>query len=225
MISPRFRAWCGCALSVLLLGLLVPSLLAQTSATYQNKEHVINAGGNPVPALTSTTYNISLSSIGDGLSATGMHSASYSMDGGFVPSYPPPGEVLNVRFTDKTTFVWNPEASVGTYDVYRGLVSGLSASYGTCLASGLTLDQAADATSPTAGQCFFYLVTAKNRLPKKARWGRSPTGRRGRIPRRARDRREVGSSAPSRCSHFEAGSGCHREGPQAPRRSLFEPAS
>ena len=176
MLNPRVRAWCGSALSVLLLGLIVPSFFAQTSATYQNKEHVINAGGNPAPAITSITYSISLSSIGDGLSATGMHSASYSMDGGFVPPYPPPGEVLNVRFTDKTNFVWNPEASVGTYDVYRGFVTGLPASYGTCLASGLTLDQATDASNPSAGQCFFYLVTAKNRLGEEGTMGKKSDG-------------------------------------------------
>jgi hypothetical protein len=60
------------------------------------------------PALTSTNFTITLSSIGDGLAATGVSSASYQMDGGFVPPYPPPGEVLDLQFASKTTFAWDP---------------------------------------------------------------------------------------------------------------------
>jgi hypothetical protein len=65
---------------------------------------------------------------------------------------------------------------VGTYDVYKGLVSSLPSSYGTCLASGLTLTQATDATIPSAGQCFFYLATAKNRLGEEGTMGKNSAG-------------------------------------------------
>jgi hypothetical protein len=150
--------------------------LAQTSTSYQNKEHVINSGGNPAPVLASTNYRITLSSIGDGLSGSAMSSAGYQVDGGFVPPYPPPGEVLNLLFTGKTSFGWKPEASVGTYSVYRGFVSGLPAGYGTCLASGLAVTQATDATVPTAGQCFFYLVTAENLLAEEGTMGKKSDG-------------------------------------------------
>jgi len=176
MVSPRFRAWCGCVLTALLLGKIAPSLYAQTSPSYQNQEHMVNGGGNPAPALDSTNFKITLSSIGEGLSGTGMSSAGYQMSGGFEPLYPPPGEVLNLTFTSKSTLVWNPESSVGTYDVYRGLISSLPVSYGVCLASGLTLDQTTDATSPAAGQCFFYLVTAKNRLAEEGTMGKKSDG-------------------------------------------------
>ena len=176
MARPRFGAWCGGAFATLLLGLLAPPLFAQSSTNYQNKEHVVNAGGNPAPALTSTNFSITLSSIGDGLSGPAMSSSSYQMDGGFVPPYPPPGEVLNLRFTSATAFGWDPEVSVGTYDVYKGLVSGLPSGYGTCLASGLTLTQATDATTPSSGQCFFYLATAKNRLAEEGTMGKKSDG-------------------------------------------------
>ncbi len=176
MVRPRLCAWWGRTALALFLGFLAPSLFAQTSTNYQNKEHVVNAGGNPAPALASTNFSITLSSIGDGLSGTGMSSADYQMDGGFVSPYPPPGEVLHLQFTSKTTFGWDPEASVGTYDAYSGLVSGLPASYGACLASGLTLTQATDATTPSAGQCFFYLVTAKNRIAEEGTMGHKSDG-------------------------------------------------
>ena len=166
-----------------LLGIVAASLwvwsmatLAQTSTNYQNKEHGINSGGTPAPGLASTNFTITLSSIGDGLSGAGMSSASYQMEGGFVPPYPPPGEVLNLRFTSATGFGWDPEASVGTYDVYTGLVSGLPSGYGTCLASGLAAPSATDATTPSSGQCFFYLATAKNRLAEEGTMGHKSDG-------------------------------------------------
>jgi len=149
---------------------------AQSSTNYQNQEHTVNSGGKPAPTLASTNYSVTLSSIGDGLSATGMSSTGYSMDGGFPTPYPPPGEVLDLQFTNKTTMGWDPELSVGTYSVYRGLVSGLSSGYGTCLAQGLTSTQANDAENPSAGQCFFYLITAENRLTEEGTLGNKSDG-------------------------------------------------
>jgi hypothetical protein len=149
---------------------------AQTSTNYQNKEHVVNSGGNPAPTLTSTSYKVTLSSIGDGLLATSMSSSSYQMSGGFDEAYPPPGEVQNLRFTSKTNFGWNPEPSVGTYNVYRGLVSGLASGYGSCIQSNLTTPSTSDGTTPAAGQCFFYLVTAKNRLGEEGTLGKNSAG-------------------------------------------------
>jgi len=159
------------------IGLLAPlGGMAQTSTNYQNREHAFNAGGNPAPALTSTNYQVTLSSIGDGVSGVGMSSAGYRMDGGFEGSYPPPGEVLNLRFTGKTTFGWNPEPSVGTYDIYRGLLSGLPSGYGTCFAQGLTTPQGSDAGVPSPGQGFFYLITARNRISEEGPMGNKSNG-------------------------------------------------
>lgn len=163
-------------LSFLALCAVARGTSAQSSTNYQNQEHVVNSGGNPAPTLTSTNYSVTLSSIGDGLSGTGMSSIGYSMDGGFPAPYPPPSEVLNLQFTNKTSMGWNPELSVGTYSVYRGLVSGLSSGYGTCLAQGLTSTQATDTENPSAGQCFCYLVTAENRIAEEGTLGNQSNG-------------------------------------------------
>jgi hypothetical protein len=163
-------------LSLLALCAVARDTPAQSSTNYQNEEHTVNAGGNPAPVLTSTNYSVTLSSIGDGLSGTGMSSTGYSMDGGFPAPYPPPGEVLDLQFTSKTSFGWDPEVSVGTYRVYRGLVSALSSGYGACLTSGLALPLATDAATPSSGQCYFYLVTAENRLSEEGTLGMKSDG-------------------------------------------------
>jgi hypothetical protein len=163
--------------AVCCLGLLGQVFIpAQTSANYQNKEHVINNGGNPAPALISTNYQITLSSIGDSLSGTGMSSAGYQIDGGFEGAYPPPGEVLNLLFTGKTTFQWTTESSVGTYNVYRGNVANLASGYGSCFTQGLTVTNAIDAADPSPGQCFFYLITAENMITEEGTMGNNSSG-------------------------------------------------
>jgi hypothetical protein len=87
------------------------------------------------------------------------------MDAGFVSNYPPPGEVKGDLFASKTNYTWSAEKSIGSYDVYRGAISSLSGlAYGTCLQNGLTTESVTDAATPAAGQGFFYLVTARNRL-------------------------------------------------------------
>jgi len=159
------------------MGLLIPFVAeAQTSTNYQNKEHVLNSGGNPAPALTSTNYQVTLSNIGDGLTGTGMSSTSYQMDSGFVSAYPEPGEVLNLQFSSKTAFGWDPEPSVGAYEVYRGDIADLPSGYGVCLVSGITTTEASDATTPAPGQCFFYLVTARNRVSEGGTMGSDSQG-------------------------------------------------
>jgi hypothetical protein len=174
MAKGRTIVWS--VLSFLALCAVARGTPAQSSTNYQNQEHTVNSGGNPSPVLTSTNYSVTLSSIGDGLSGPGMSSTGYSMDGGFPAPYPPPGEVLDLQFASKASFGWDPEVSVGSYSVYRGLVSGLSSGYGTCLAQGLTSTQATDATTPSAGQCFFYLVTAENRIAEEGTLGNQSNG-------------------------------------------------
>jgi hypothetical protein len=150
---------------------------AQTSASYKLEESTFNAGGNPAPVLTSPSYKVTLDAVGDGVSATGLSSASYRSDAGFTPDYRPPGEVAGQRFTSKTTQVWEPDPSIGKYDVYRGLVSGLPGSFGTCLVSGgVTAESVTDTENPAAGQCFFYLVTAENRLQEEGTKGYTSSG-------------------------------------------------
>jgi hypothetical protein len=69
-------------LSLLALCAAARGTPAQTSTNYQNKEHTVNAGGNPAPTLTSTNYSVTLSNIGEGMPRAGMSSAGYSMEGG-----------------------------------------------------------------------------------------------------------------------------------------------
>ena len=162
-----------------LLGFLVwPALLmAQSSANYKIESGVINSGGNPSPVLTSASYKVTLDAIGDAAAFMGMSSASYNSDGGFAPDYVPPGEVLNQRFTSKTVMTWNPAPSVGAYNVYRGLTTDLgTGSYGSCQQAGLTATSYTESSDPGSGQCWFYLVTAENRLDEEGTSGYASSG-------------------------------------------------
>ena len=79
--------------SVLLACLAFGSAVwAQQSANYRLKAYDLNAGGTPKDgaALTSTNYACIVSSIGDGLAATGMTSASYKANAGFPATTVPP---------------------------------------------------------------------------------------------------------------------------------------
>ncbi len=114
----------------------------------------------------SASFQITLDAIGDAAVAKGLTSTSFQLDGGFVTGYPPPGEVLGLQFTHPTTLEWNPEGSVGTYSLYRDLLSSLSAlGYGMCLEPFLLAETTTDTDVPTTpGTGFFYLVTAENKL-------------------------------------------------------------
>jgi len=141
--------------------------MAQSSVSYKLTEFTLNNGGDPTngSSAASTSHRIRLDAIGDTVTAAALASASHRVDAGFVSYYPPPGEVHGQLFTGKTTLIWSPEKSIGTYDVYRASVSSLPGlGYGACLQSGLTAETATDAATPSAGQGYFYLVTARNRL-------------------------------------------------------------
>jgi hypothetical protein len=153
--------------------------IAQTSASYKLTEFTLNNGGDPSNGsfAASASHRIRLDAIGDAVTATALSSASHRMDAGFVSDYPPPGEVKGELFIDKTTLTWSAERSIGAYDVYRALVSSLPGlGYGTCLETGLTVESATDAATPSAGQGFFYLVTARNRLGEIGTKGYASTG-------------------------------------------------
>jgi hypothetical protein len=166
----------ACAVAALALG---GAALAQTSASHRLTESTFNSGGDPWNGAfgASASHRVKLDAVGDGLMAVGLSSASYRMDGGFVDVYPPPGEVQHALFSDKTTLVWDPEKSVGQYAVYRdgmGVLSG--GGTGTCFASSLSSETAVDATMPPAGQGYFYLVTARNRLLEEGTKGKRSSG-------------------------------------------------
>jgi hypothetical protein len=147
---------------------------AQESTNYRLDEHARNAGGCPVEGkvLSTGNYRLSLGALGDPASgAATIQSPSYRAEVGFVAWYPPPGEVLDLRFLDRQTMAWHPERSVGGYDLYRGLASGLPGGYGSCLETGLPVATATDASVPPSGQSYIYLPTAENRLGEEGTMG------------------------------------------------------
>jgi hypothetical protein len=161
--------------------LLVTALpaLAQTSPSYQLTESALNCGGDPQngTTLTSASFTVTLDAIGDPVAGGPLASASYTSDVGLPPSLKPPGEVLDLLFLDKTTLTWHPESSVGTYRLYRGLLSDLPSNYGTChTPGGLVTEQSTDTATPAAGQCFIYLVSARNRIEEEGTLGSSSSG-------------------------------------------------
>ena len=80
------------------------------------------------------------------------------------------------KFPGKTTLTWNPETSVGSYNVYRGDCATLSSSYGSKVQSGISGATTTDGEEPVAGQCFFYLITASNRLDEEGTKGTDSFG-------------------------------------------------
>ena len=77
---------------------------------------------------------------------------------------PSPGEVQNQVWTSMTTMVWDHEPSLGTYNLYRDLISALPGGFGACLQSGIATESATDAALPAVGAGWFYIVTARSNL-------------------------------------------------------------
>jgi|SRR5262245_797048 len=151
---------------------------AQTSASHKLTEFTFNAGGDPLAGsfAASASYRIRLDAVGDGLVAAGLSSAGFRLGAGFVGDYPPPREVTHLVWTDSQTLVWDPEPSVGSYDIYRGLISTLPGPFGTCLQPAIVSETWTDATVPSTGTGWFYLVTARNRLSEEGTKGFQSSG-------------------------------------------------
>jgi hypothetical protein len=166
----------GMALAILLSA---SPVLAQQSTSYRVESAAINDGGRPEQGVTlaGSTYRISLDAIGGPALSSGLGSASFRLDSGFVDLYAPPGEVMNQRFSDASTLTWDAEKSVGVYEVYRGLISGLpGGGFGTCFQSSLASPMGADAANPAVGDGWFYFVTARNRLGEEGTKGTQSSG-------------------------------------------------
>jgi hypothetical protein len=89
---------------LMLLALTIAATaFGQTSVNFKLEEYTFNNGGNPAPELGSTSFRLTVDSIGDGFAAWGLAGGSFTMDGGFLPAFPPPGEVISLRFTDADT--------------------------------------------------------------------------------------------------------------------------
>jgi hypothetical protein len=158
-----------------LAGLLVTGLVAaQTSTSYRLEEHVFNAGGHPESGtvLSSSSYRMTMDALGESVVGSGLGSVSYHMDGSFLSAYTPPGEVLNLRFINDTTMRWDPEPSVGVYNLYRDLLGSMSSlGYGDCEQQDLNDETATEEDDPPTADGFFYLITAENRLAEEGTKG------------------------------------------------------
>ena len=154
----------------------VQATMAQQSASFRVSEHVFNAGGHPKDGavVQSGSYRVSFDVIGDGAVRGGLSGASFAVDAGWAFGYRPPGEVTGVVFTDPITLVWDPDPSVGSYQLYR---AALDAPGGAgCLQPDLAGPTATDGTLPAAGGGFYYLVTAANRLREEGTRGNDSGG-------------------------------------------------
>ena len=149
--------------------------LAQQSANFKLTEHVFNGGGHPSDGLVlaSTGYRVTLDALGEGVVQGGMTSTSFHMDTSFTVAYPPPGNVIDLRFTDAETITWSAERSGGLYDLYR---DDTRDGYGNCEQQDLGATTATDTSIPAESGGFFYLVTAKNRLLEEGTKGSRSDG-------------------------------------------------
>jgi hypothetical protein len=158
--------------------LLAAASHGQSSSSYQVTDQAINAAGHPEAGvvLSSTSYQVSIDSLGDGVRASPTSSGRWAVQAGFPSCYSPPTEVRNLRLTGEATLRWNAEPSVGSYNVYRGSLPSLPGSGGACLDSRLTSTTTSDSYEPHAGQTMFYLVTAENRVTEEGTRGFDSVG-------------------------------------------------
>jgi hypothetical protein len=169
----------GAFLLGLTLLLAVHPAAAQESADFKIKEYAFNAAGHPEQGIVaaSASFRVTLDALGDAVSGAPAGSASFRVETGFAGAFAPPGEVANLRFSDAVTLAWDPEASTGTYNLYRGAIGpGLGSPpvhFGDCYQSSIVGTTAQDPVPPVTGTGWFYIVTASNLLGEEGTKGRS----------------------------------------------------
>jgi hypothetical protein len=165
------------AMTSLVLLVAATAAMAQSSASYRLEESVFNAGGHPSQGMTmsSASFRISMDSVGEGIVAMNLASASYGMDSGFGPAYRPPGIIEGLHFVATDTMLWDADPAAGSYNVYRDKLVYID-NYGTCFRQGLVSARAVDTEIPDKEVTFFYLVTAVNRLDEEGGKGSDSDG-------------------------------------------------
>jgi hypothetical protein len=168
--------------SVLLFGLFVPAVWAQSGPGYRLSNCVFNQGGHPLQGASATSPSFLLrpAAIGESIVAVGLASPSYRLDAGFGGAFVPPGEVQGLRIrADRTTLEWSATGANIKYDLYRDLLTNLAGrQYGNCLQGHIPGVTFSDASVPPARDGFFYLVTAEDRLGEEGTKGWDSTGAR-----------------------------------------------
>jgi hypothetical protein len=155
---------------------------AQESASFDQREHVMHAGGRPSQGTiaTSASFRVTLDAVGSPAgSRVALIGATFRSTAGFVAGLVPSWEVDNLQFLDVDSLVWSPSSGVGDYAIYRGTLSALGgATWGACLSFGSAIPEASDATPVPPGTAFGYLVAARNRLREEATLGSTSSGAR-----------------------------------------------
>lgn len=169
-------------LSILMLVSLMLSVgiaLAQSSGSFQVSESEFNHGGRPEQGsiATSFSFRITLDTLGASFATASLSGSSRSVSHGWASTYGPPSEVEDVQFVASDTLDWIGEATAYDYQLYRDTLSNLSGlGYGECVQTGITSSTTTDTELPAAGNGFFYLVTAQNRLGEKGAKGKQSNG-------------------------------------------------
>lgn len=140
---------------------------AQSSASHRIEQGTFNNGGHPPTVLTSASHQMTLGSIGDGFVTGSPSSPSHQVGSGLPAVYAPPGEVVDLRLGGAGQLTWNPDPSVGSYNLYRGDIADLPTTYGVKVQSALPAPTTSDSAPTPASGCLFYLVTASNRLAEE----------------------------------------------------------
>ena len=151
---------------------------AQSSSSYRLSESTFNLGGRPQEGqiASSASYAVTLDSIGEAIAARSLFSSSFHMDGSFLNTYAPPGEVADLRLDTPTHLLWSAQSAAGTYNVYRGTITALPGDYGVCLEPGIPTTETTDSLLPGIGVTHFYVVTAANRLGEEGTKGFNSSG-------------------------------------------------
>ena len=164
---------------IILIGLLLATpLVAQVSPSYMLRESVLNAGGHPAQGahLVSAGFRMTLGALGDGVASTPL-GGPFRLGPGFVSPYPPPGEVLNLRFSTLNDLQWDPGTAAGTYNLYLGSVtSPFDPAFGNCRAGGIAVTTAVIPENPAPGTALFLLATEENLLSEEGTKGFSSGG-------------------------------------------------
>ncbi|HUD71215.1 MAG TPA: hypothetical protein VMQ62_04570 [Dongiaceae bacterium] len=172
------RAFQAIGVAVMLTA-IPASLFAQSGPSHTLSEHVFNAGGRPAQAVTSasTSFRLSLDSIGESIASRTLSGASFRLGGGLAMAYVPPGEVAGLQMlADQQTLVWSSEPASTAYNVYTGLLSSLPGGFGACGVARVPGTTASDVTTPSAGTGLFYLITGVNRLREEGTKGYTSYG-------------------------------------------------
>jgi hypothetical protein len=175
MTARRF----GSLLVAALVVSMPSAILAQSSASYRLSEHAFNAAGRPAQGVvsTSTSYRLSLDSIGESIAGGALDGASYHLDGGIAATHRPPGEVTGLQIlADQQTVTWAWEPASMTFNVYSGPVNTLAGGSGTCAAASVAGTTWPDTTAPASRSALFYLVAGENGLRQEGTLGYASSG-------------------------------------------------